>query len=118
MLDNDFRDAETAGGSQNGHKAMELAIETDFVKYFTAVAFHAAVVIVQADACQTADEPIENTRGEHFLRRVVAGSFPAADNVVLLVHLFQELGHFVRIVLQIGVESNNRFAAGGTKAGV
>jgi hypothetical protein len=69
--------------------------------YFTAVALEAAVVIVQADAGQTAGEPIECAGRPDLLPGVVTHLIPAADDIPPRPHLFQEPADLMRVVLQV-----------------
>ncbi len=49
--------------------------------------------------------------------RIVADLLPAAHDVAVPFHHGEQPGDFARVVLQIGVEGDNEFAAGGAETG-
>ena len=57
VVDLDLADAEAARRRQHGDEAVQLAVEPDLAEDLGPVAFHAAVVVVQPDAGQPADQP-------------------------------------------------------------
>ena len=96
---------------------MQFAVQSHFVKYLASVALEAAVMVVQLHPGEEADEPIEDARRTDFVPRVVAHLLPAADAVESFVDFGQEPRDFSGIILQVGIESYNDFAASGFKAG-
>ena len=117
MLNHDLADPKAPGSGQHRHEAVQLAVEPHFAKDLAAVALHAAVVIVQLDAGQPADQPVEHARRKHFVPGVVPHLLPAADHVELVGHGRQKTGDFARVVLQVGVERHDQLAAGRMEAG-
>ena len=55
MVDLDLADAEAARRRQHRDEAVQLAVQADLAEHLGAIAFHAAVVVVQPDAGQPAD---------------------------------------------------------------
>src|SRR6188768_3721353 len=62
VVHDNFADLPAAGRRQDGHEPVQFAIQPHFVEDLAAVALEAAVVIVQADAGEHADEPVEYAR--------------------------------------------------------
>src|SRR5207244_3165270 len=81
MVDLDLADTEAAGLGQDGDEAVQLAVEPDLAKDLGAIAFHAAVVVVQVDAGQPADHPVEHPAGQDLVPGVAADSFPPRNHI-------------------------------------
>ena len=117
MIDRQLAHAETAGGGQHRHEAVQFAVQPHLGEHLAAITFHAAVVVVQTDAGEPADQPVEDARGQHLVPGIVAHLLPAADDVAVSFHRGQEPRDLARVVLQVGVERHDQFAAGGAEAG-
>ena len=116
VRDFDLADAVAAAGGQDGHEAVQFAVELDFVEDLAAVAFHPAVVVVELYARQVADHAVEDAGGIDFVPGVVPDALPAADDVEIFLHLGEKTGDFVRVVLEVGVERHDDLAARGREA--
>ena len=91
MLDDDFADAKALGRGQHRHEAVQLAVQPDLVHHFAAIGLQAAVVVVQLHAGQPADQPVEHSRRQHLVPRVVPLALPAADDVEAFVELGEQV---------------------------
>src|SRR5438132_13280156 len=92
MLDHDFGDLEAPRRGQHRDKAMELAIEADLAENRGPVAFHAAVVVMELDAGEPANEAVEDAAGPNFVPGVVARLLPAADDIHAQAQCQQKAG--------------------------
>jgi hypothetical protein len=90
---------------------VELAVKLHLVEHLAAVALHAAVVVVQLDAGERTDEPVEHPARPDLVERVVADFLPPADHVKPLFDARQETGDLPRVVLQVRVERHHEPAA-------
>src|SRR5262249_5948140 len=139
MIDLNLADAIAACSRQHRNEAVQLAVEPYFLEHFSAIALHAAVVIVQPDAGQPADHQVENSTGPDLVPGIVAHALPAADHVkytgpafirtCLLVSLSrchlvscplqrgQKTRYLGRIVLQVCVEGHDQVTLGRMEAG-
>src|SRR5262249_1394295 len=117
VIDLDFADAIAARRRQDRDEAVQLAVEPDLVENLLAVALHAAVVVVQANAGDHADQAVEDTAGPNLVPGIVTDAFPATDNIQATVQCREESLDFFRIVLEVGVQRQNDVAAGGVEAG-
>src|SRR5262249_15486995 len=86
-------------------------IETDLAEDLRSVALHAAVVVVQPDARETADEPVEDPARQHLVPRIITFALPTADDVVLGGEGIQKAGDLGRVILQVGVHGEDGIAA-------
>ena len=102
-----FAHAKSPGMRQHRHEAVQLAVEPHFGKYFAAITFQPAIVVVQPHARQPTHQPVEGPRGKHFVPRIVPHFFPAADHVVSRGQHGKQFRNLGRIVLQIGVERDD-----------
>ena len=93
------------GGGQHRHEAVQLAVEPNFVHHLAAKRLQAAIVVVQMDARQVADQPVEHARRQHLVPRIVPLVLPAAHDVEAFVELGQQAGDLGRVVLQVAVDA-------------
>ena len=96
---------------------MHLAVEAGLVHDVGAVRLQRAPVVVQADACDAADEPVRHARGEAADEVVAALPAPAAHDVVALVDLREQEADVGGIVLEVAVHRHDHGAAGVVEAG-
>src|SRR5262249_12125487 len=80
VVDSQLADPEAPRGGEHGDEAVQLAVEADLAEDLGAVALHAAVVVVQADAGHGADEEVEDPARPDLVPGVVADALPAADD--------------------------------------
>ena len=91
MLDGDLRRSVTFDRRQAGNQAMQFAVKGKS-RHFGPVTLEATIVVVQADAADAAEHPVEDPAREDLVPGIVAHSLPAADDVVALVELGQHPG--------------------------
>ena len=103
--------------SQYGNETMQFAVDLHLTSHLGAEQFQAAVVIVQVQSGQTADQPVEDFAGIDFVPWIEASLFPSVDDIEARVDLFQQHWEFRRIVLQIGVEHQNQITMSRLHAG-
>ena len=99
MIHDDFANPPAARRGKHGYKPMQFAVQPHFVKNAASVAFEPAVVIVQTNAGEKADQPVKHARRSDFVPRVMPDLFPPADNVQIVRHLRQKMWHLGGIVL-------------------
>src|SRR3954454_2152683 len=107
MIDGNLAHRPTAGRREDRYEAVQFAVQPDFVENLAAIAFEAAVVVVQLDTGEHADEPVEDARRPYLVPRIVPHLLPAADAIEPLVDFGQKARNFARVVLQVGVESHD-----------
>ena len=110
MLDRRLADAKPARRGQHGHEAVQLAVEPNLVNHVAAKRLQAAVVVVQLDAGEPADQAVEHLRRPPLVPGIVAIDLPAADDVEPFVELGEQLGNFGGTVLQVGVHRDDHLA--------
>ena len=99
MIDLDLAHRVAPSGGQHGNETMQLAVETHFAKNWRAIAFHAAIVIVEPNSGEPADQKIENATREDFMPGIMTNPFPAADHIQAFLHGHEEKRDGLRIVL-------------------
>ena len=100
--------------------ALQLAFDTKQrrAQHFAAITLEAAVVVVQANAGEDADQPIENSRRPHLMPRVQPLLLPAADDVeFLIVHGGEKARDLLWVVLQVSIKGEDELAARVLKTG-
>ncbi len=110
-------DAKPLRRGEHWDESMEFAVEPNLVHHFPAVCFQPTVVIVQVDAHQVTDQPIENARRQYFMPRVKTLALPAADDVKPFVELREQFYDFGGVVLQVAIERDDSLPFGRVKPG-
>ena len=64
-------------------------------------------MVVQFYARKVADHRVKESARNDLMPRIMARFLPSADDVETFVHESQEIGNFVRIVLQVGVHRHD-----------
>eukprot|EP00913_Durusdinium_trenchii_P028378 g26606.t1 len=117
MMHGNFRHFESAGMGQYSDKAVKFAVNANFPGHFGSKQLEAAVVIVQFQSGQPADQPVEHLTGIHLVPGVEPPLLPAVDDIETFVPFRQELRNFSGIVLQVGVHHHDGRAPRGTHPG-
>src|SRR5687768_10795854 len=96
---------------------MQLAVEPDFMHHLTTKRLQATIVVVQMDAGNMTHQPVEDSRRQHLMPRVVPLALPAAYHVESLVDFGEQASNFGRIILQVTIDGDNSIAFGRFESG-
>ena len=108
-----FDDLEALPADEGRDEAVQLAVEADALDDFAAVGLEGRAEVVDRDLDQLLHHPVGHPGGELAQDGVVLAVLaPAADDVVALVQLGQELGNLGRVVLEVAVHGNDDLAPG------
>src|SRR5438094_833070 len=89
---------------------MHLAGELHVVDDLAAIRLQRAAEVAQLDARDARDDPVGDLRRDHTTRIVTPVPAPAADHVIALVDLLQEVRYIVRVVLHVAVKEDEHRA--------
>jgi hypothetical protein len=95
VLDGDLGDQEALGVGEDRSEPVELAVEADGLGDVAPVGLEAAVEVVQLDAGDSADGPVEELARECLAERVLPLLLPAGGEVVAVVEGVDEAGQLV-----------------------
>ncbi len=97
---------------------MHLAVEGNVLDDLAAVGLEGGAEVVDVDAAEDRHEPVGGARRDAAEEEVVATlRAPAADDVVALFELGEEVGDLVGVVLEIAVHGEDVVALGVVEAG-
>ena len=118
VADGHLANAGAVPGGQGGNKAVQLAVERDLLYYVAAVPFERGAEVVDTDPAQLGHQPVGAARGDAAQPQVVQPALaPAADDVVSVGQLLQELGDVVGVVLQVPVHGDDELTLGMVETG-
>ena len=116
--DGDLADAGAVPGGEGRDEAVHLAVEGNVLDDLAAVGLEGGAEVVDVDAAEDRHEPVGDARGNAAEEEVVAALLaPAADDVVALFELGEEVGDLVGVVLQVAVHGEDEVALGVVEAG-
>lgn len=118
VIDFHFGDgyAQLAGDSRD--EAVQLSIEFDVLDDFFAEGLQSAAVVVKLNPRDEGDKPIGNDGRQTAVEESVFPlSPPTADDIVPLFDFLDEKRKVVRIILQIGIQSDDNFPSSIVEAG-
>ena len=96
---------------------MHLTVKGNVLDDFAAVSFEGGAEVVDVDAAENCHELVGDAGGKAAEKKVVAAMFaPAADDVVTLFELSEEVRDFAGVMLQIAVHGKDEVALGVIKA--
>ncbi len=107
VANDDLANLESSRGREDRDEPVHLAVEMQIAHQIPGHRLHAAIVIVEFDAGQAADESVEHAARQHLVPRIVADLLPAADQIESLAQLRQEIRNLRRIVLQVRVHGDH-----------
>lgn len=117
MTNRNLSDSGSRPGGIDRDESVHFTVETNVPKYFPAVSFECASIVVKMDAGNQTYESIGDPRrkllGKEWILPVFA---PAADHVKAFLKRIKNLGYVSWVVLQIGVERNDEASKGMIKA--
>jgi len=102
--DGNLADAGSIPGGEGRDEAVHLAVEGNVLDDFTAVRLKGRAEVVDIDATECRHEQISGARWDAAQEKVVSTlCAPAADYVVALFQLCQEVGNLLGVVLEVTV---------------
>ena len=81
MLHRQFGHAKAAGVGQHRNEAVQFAVQPHFPGDFRPENLQSAIVIVQLESGERADQPVEDFAGIDFVPRIEPAFLPAVDDV-------------------------------------
>jgi hypothetical protein len=116
--DGDLADAGSIPGGERGDEAVHLAVERNVLDDFTAVRLEGRTEVVDIDATERRHEQVRGAGGDAAQEEVVSTlCAPAADNVVSLFQLCEEVGDFLRVVLEVTVHRQDEVSLSVIESG-
>ena len=117
VLHHDFGGVLGEGVGQRRNEGVDLLAGVDGVDDVAAVGAQHAALVGHLDAGDAFAQPVHGARGDVAPPAVAALLADAADVVVALVHLGEQLADFLRRVLQVGIQGDDALAAAVFEAG-
>jgi hypothetical protein len=118
IRDGDLADAGSIPGGERGDEAVHLAVEGNVLDNFTAIRLEGRAEVVDIDATERRHEHIRGARGDAAQEEVVSTlCAPAADDIVSLFQLREEVGDLLRVVLEVTVHRQDEVSLGVIEAG-
>ena len=111
MVDTNLGNSESSCVREYWNESVKLAIDSNFFTNFGLKHLHAAVVVVQLQSCQFADQPIKDFAGVNLMPRVQPLGFPTIDDIKPFLQFGDESWNLGGVILQVGIEHANGIPA-------
>ena len=112
MLHHQFAHLKSLPVSQHRQVTVQLAVNGNGFDHLVSIGFKTAVKIVDFNAGKPAGDGVKKLGRNRFTDGIVTFFLPAGNQIVSFLQPLEHIGNFRRIVLQVRVHSDHRFALG------